>query len=66
MFCSTYSTISMVYMLDGLEVLDSLELLDGLEVLEVDLEVLDDGLKVYDQLFPNGLADPLGMELLEL
>ncbi len=30
-----------------------------------DLDVLD-GRKVYDQLLPNGLADPLGIELLEL
>lgn len=29
------------------------------------LEVLN-GLEMYDQLLPNGLADPLGIELLEL
>ena len=28
--------------------------------------VVRDGLKVCDQLLPNGLADPLGIELLEL
>ena len=54
-------------------------LFGGLEVLNVldDLDVLDgfgglaslgglDGLEVCDQLLPNGLADPLGIELLEL
>ncbi len=25
-----------------------------------------DGLEIYDQLFPNRLADPLGIEFLEL
>ena len=35
-----------------------------LKVLD-DLKVFD-GLEVYDQLLPNGLADPLGIELLEL
>ncbi len=39
-------------MLNGLEVLNGLKVLNGLEV--------------YDQLLPNGLADPLGIELLEL
>ncbi len=35
-------------------------------MLDDGLEVLDNGLKVYDQLLPNGLAEPLGMELLDL
>ena len=41
----------------GFEVLDGLEGLDGLKML--------DGFEVSDQLFPNGLTDPLGIELLE-
>ena len=63
-FCN--GSTALTYVLGGPEVLDDLEVLNGLEVLDVDLEVLDNGLEVYDQLLPNGLADPLGMELLEL
>ncbi len=36
---------------------DGLKVLNGLELLVFER---------YDQLFPNGLADPLGIELLEL
>ena len=42
-----------------------LEVLDGLEVLFEGLDVLD-GLNVCDRLLPNGLTDPLGVELLKL
>ena len=74
MTVSIYSLISTIWIaLNGLDLCSYLEVLDGLEVLDVGLEVLDGGLKVldgglevYDQLLPNGLADPLGMELLEL
>ncbi len=52
--------------LDSREVLDNgLKVLDSLEVLD-NLELFNDGLEVYDQFLPNGLADPLGIELLEL
>ncbi len=37
-----------------------------LEVLDDSLKVLDNSLEIYDQLLPNGLTDPLGIELLEL
>ena len=58
-------------MLDGLEVIDDLEVFPGLEAFDNlgvlnSLKRLDDGLEVYDQLLPNGLADPLSIELLEL
>ena len=49
--------------LDSLEMLNDIEVLNGLEVLD-NLELLT--FKVYDQLLLNGLADPLGIELLEL
>ncbi len=52
------------YALGDLEQLGAVDLHSGLEVLD-GLETLD-GLEVSDQLLPNGLADPLGMELLEL
>ena len=49
---------------NGLDLCSYLEVFNGLEVLD-GLEVFDNGLKVYDQLLPNGLADRW-VELLEL
>ncbi len=50
---------------NGLDLCSYLEVLDDLEVFD-GLEVLNNGLEEYDQLLPDGLADPLGIELLEL
>ena len=45
---------------------DRLEMLDGRNILNDDYVHVVPRLMVYDSLLPNGLADPLGMELLEL
>ena len=50
--------------LDSLDLCSYLDVLDGRKVLVSRCSTT--GLEVYDQLLPNGLADPLGMELLEL
>lgn len=49
--------------MQGLDGLDRLALLDGLGVLD-GFDVFDgDCLEIFDQLLPNGRADPLAMEL---
>ena len=53
-------------MLEDLEVLDGLGMIDGLDVLDGGNVVGSACLEVCNQLLQNGLADPLGMELLEL
>ena len=58
--------------LDGLVVIDGrkglnyLNVLDRLEVLDGDNVLESTRLEVYNQLLSNGLADPLGIKLLEL
>ena len=56
---------ALTYVLGGTKILDGLKVLDGLEVLDNGSKVLD-GLIICDQLLSNGLADLLGIELLEL
>lgn len=54
-------------MINCLEMLDSLEVLDvGVKVLENGLKKLNDSFEIYDQLFPNNLAELFGIELLKL
>ncbi len=69
-----HNSFNNLKILDGLKLFDSLEMLDnsfkvlnnGFDVLDNHLKVRDNGLQVYDQLFLNGLANLLGIELLEL